>query len=330
MFNNYKFLFLFTLIYGLILTCSSNSWMIIWMGLEINLLSFIPLINNSLNSMSTEASMKYFITQAISSTIILFYIIMLLKFNSISNIMINSAILTKMGAAPFHFWMPEVIEGLNWMNTFILLTIQKIAPMTIISYNMNKTFFIIIIIMSCMMISSILGINQISIRKILAYSSINHMGWMLSSLFLNYYLWMIYWMIYTMISLNIIYMLNNYNIFYMKQMFTLMTKNKLIQLMFSLNFLSLGGLPPFIGFFPKWITIQMMVKENFSVLSLFMIIMTLITLFYYIRLTFSIWMLSNNEMNLKLYNKNNSFMFMFFNMIMILSLFLITPTFSYF
>ncbi|CAH1384876.1 unnamed protein product [Tenebrio molitor] len=91
------------------------------MGLEINLLSVIPIFSEKKNVFSTEASIKYFITQAIASLILLISVIILLLTNEFINplinstliLILNSALIIKLGAAPFHFWFPEVIEGLN-------------------------------------------------------------------------------------------------------------------------------------------------------------------------------------------------------------------------
>nr|ARH54676.1 NADH dehydrogenase subunit 2 [Tachinus subterraneus] len=332
----YKLLFFFTLSIGTLISISSYSWMGMWLGLEINLLSVIPLMNSTKNILSSEASLKYFITQAIASTILLFAIIMmsnnLMIIKNINNsliIIFNSALLTKMGAAPFHFWFPEVMEGLSWMNCLILLTWQKIAPMIIIMYNMNFTMFFSMIIMFCMLISGILGLNQVSLRKILAYSSINHIAWMLSSMLFMETLWMYYFMIYSLISLNIILMFKIMNIYYMKQLFNSLNKNIIIKFFFIMNFLSLGGLPPFIGFLPKWLTIQSLIDNNFYFLTMLMILMTLLTLFYYMRITFSTFTLSMNENNYNIFVKMNYSLIIFINFLSLMSLILLTLMFNF-
>nr|ALO70949.1 NADH deshydrogenase subunit 2 [Pselaphinae sp. 12 EF-2015] len=318
-----------------LISISSNSWFGMWLGLEINLLSIIPLMNNMNNSYSSESSMKYFIVQALSSTIILMMMILFMKFNYITNILnnsmnmiFNSALLTKMGSAPFHFWFPEVMEGLNWMNCFIMLSWQKITPMILLNYSLNNMNFIIIIIIISLMISGIMGLNQISMRKILTYSSINHISWMISSILFMETLWIIYLMIYFFIIFNVIYMLNLYKIFFINQLFiySLNLKNFLF---FSMNFLSLAGLPPFIGFFPKWLIIQMLINNNFKMLSLIMIILTLISMFFYIRLMYSSLNLNIDNINF-IFNefKLNSF-FSFLNFLNLSSLIICTLMFSF-
>nr|YP_009995376.1 NADH dehydrogenase subunit 2 [Ochthebius hasegawai]QNP09792.1 NADH dehydrogenase subunit 2 [Ochthebius hasegawai] len=334
MFNMYKLLFMTTLMIGTLISISSYSWLGMWMGLEINLLSIMPLFTNSKNMMTNEAALKYFITQVLASTILLFSIIMMssnimesLQHNF--NMIFNSSLLTKMGAAPFHFWFPEVLEGLNWMNCLILLTWQKIAPLILIMYNNNMMIFFTIIIIISMLISGIMGINQISMRKILAYSSINHIGWMISSIIFIESIWTIYFLTYTLISINIIMILNNYKIFYLKQFFLSMNKNYLLKMFFVMNFLSLGGLPPFLGFLPKWLTIQTLIENNLILLTVMMSTMTLMTLYFYMRITFTSLMINMNEMNYMFKNKSKNWNILFFNFLTLMGLLFVTLIFNF-
>nr|UEE94322.1 NADH dehydrogenase subunit 2 [Cucujus costatus] len=334
----YKILFLNSMIMGTLITISAYSWLSMWMGLEINLLSIIPLMNKHKNIYPSESAMKYFITQTMVSSIMLFSIILMsnksefiplnLEFSLI--LMLNSAILTKMGAAPFHFWFPEVMEGLNWINCFLILTWQKIAPMIIFMYNCNMMSFTTWIIIISSVIGSIMGLNQISLRKILTYSSINHISWMLASMLNSQMIWIIYFLIYSIISLNIVMIFFLWNIFFINQLINLINYNLLIKLTFNLNFLSLGGLPPFLGFFPKWMTIYTLNSNNFFMISLILIIFTLITLFYYLRITFSSFLILNEEFLKPLSIYMNNFILMFFNFISLFGLLICTQIFSFY
>nr|ALO77333.1 NADH deshydrogenase subunit 2 [Xinidium sp. XIN01] len=299
----YKLMFSSSLIIGTLISISSYTWVGMWLGLEINLLSIIPLMSNTKNSMASEAAMKYFITQALASTLLLFSVIMM-SMNFMYHInstylmtILNTSLFMKMGAAPFHFWFPEVMEGLNWTNSFIMLTWQKIAPMVLISYSaLNMKYFMAVMILSSI-ISGIMGINQVSMRKILAYSSINHISWMLSSMLFFEAIWMFYFLVYSIITFNIIIILSKYNIFYMTQLFSSINNQPIIKFFFMLNFLSLGGLPPFLGFLPKWLTIQILIKNNLYMISLIVIVMTLITLFFYMRITMMALIYSHNKLS---------------------------------
>nr|ARH54052.1 NADH dehydrogenase subunit 2 [Agabus uliginosus] len=335
-------MFLITLFMGTMISISSHSWLGTWMGLEINLLSFIPLLNKKNNSFSSESSIKYFLIQALASTVFLFSIMMMMiKSNMISEItyinkfllmFINSALLLKMGAAPFHFWFPEIMEGLNWINSLILMTWQKIAPMMLLSYTMKINNYMFFIIIMSTLIGSIGGLNQISLRKILAYSSINHIGWMISSLLNNETLWIMYFFIYSLITMTLTLLFNNFNIFFLKQMFYLMKKSYLIKFSMMINLLSLGGLPPFLGFLPKWMIIQNL-SMNYMTLLLFMIMMTLITLFFYLRIAYSSMMISHNELNFNMMlnlNKKNNLMILILTFFSINGLMLYTIFFNFY
>nr|UHJ18728.1 NADH dehydrogenase subunit 2 [Pericoma sp. ZHK-2021] len=314
-FNTSKLLFFLCLIIGTFLTISSNSLMGVWMGLEINLLSFIPLMIDTNNLMTTEATLKYFLNQVMASLILLFMMIfymnnsMILFINNNYNIfmvIMMSTMLMKSGAAPFHFWLPQVMNKINWSNNLILMTIQKIGPMIILSYLINTKFLIFIIIMN-MIVSTISGFNQISLRKIMAFSSINHMGWMMLALMMNETLWLNYFIFYSLFSLTVVFIFKNYNLYFLNQMFSLKI-NYLMKFIIFCSFLSLGGLPPFLGFFPKWLVIQFMVNFNLALLTL-MVFCSLIILYFYLRICYSAFMLFNYFNSWKYFNyKNNIFM----------------------
>nr|YP_010155471.1 NADH dehydrogenase subunit 2 [Haemagogus tropicalis]QQX45051.1 NADH dehydrogenase subunit 2 [Haemagogus tropicalis] len=328
-------IFLIMLILGSLITISSNSWLGAWMGLEINLLSFIPLMNdNKKNLMSTESSLKYFLIQAFASSILLFSIIfMMLFFNNnwmindnLNNLLILSTLLLKSGAAPFHFWFPGVMEGLNWMNNLILMTWQKIAPLMLISYNMNYNFFLFSIILS-MIIGALGGLNQISLRKLMAFSSINHLGWMLMAMMNNELLWFSYFLLYSILSMSIILMFNDFKLYYFNQMFNFSLVNPLIKFFMLLNLLSLGGLPPFLGFLPKWLIIQNLIELNEFFLLFISVCLTLITLYFYLRMSYSIYMLNYNKNAWNMtnsYNNNNMNLILTLNFISITGLMIIT------
>nr|UTS56478.1 NADH dehydrogenase subunit 2 [Stomphastis thraustica] len=295
-FNSNKMFFYFILFFSTMISISSNSWLGCWIGMEINLLSFIPLISNSKNMYSSEASLKYFMVQSIASINFLFlilmkiYLFMNFKFNYFLLIMFNSTLLMKMGSVPFHFWFPMIIEGLSWLNSFILMTWQKITPMILLSYYYNMNFMIIIIIINSI-IGALGSINQICLRKMLSFSSINNLSWMIMSIMISENLWFIYFFIYSLLNLFLCYMFYSFNTFFFNQLFFLNLKNY-VKFMFLLNFLSLGSLPPFLGFFPKWLMINYMMMNNLIILNLILIMMSLIMLYFYIRITYSSLMMN--------------------------------------
>nr|QIV24770.1 NADH dehydrogenase subunit 2 [Agrianome spinicollis] len=331
----YKLMFLSSLVAGSLIAVSSYSWLSMWIGLEINLLSIIPLLSDPNNLYPSESALKYFITQAMASNILLFAIVSSMNFNDAMfsgnspywAIITNSAILTKMGAAPFHAWFPEVMEGLGWMNCLVMLTWQKLAPMVILMYNMKMSLFLTAVIVFSTTISGVTGLNQISLRKIMAYSSINHISWMVGSMLSSQTIWFMYFIIYSIITINIVILFNKTNIFYLKQLFNSLNQNKTLKFLFVMNFLSLGGLPPFLGFFPKWLTINGLVENNFLMLSLILIVSTLVTLYFYLRITFSTLVINSSEFTVKT-PQPKMFLIMFSNLVSLAGLVACTLVFS--
>nr|QXG19386.1 NADH dehydrogenase subunit 2 [Drosophila mojavensis sonorensis] len=326
MFNNSsKILFTAMMIIGTLITVTANSWLGAWMGLEINLLSFIPLMSDSNNLKSTEASLKYFLTQALASTVLLFSVILLMLKNNmnyeISNsfisMIITSTLLLKSGSAPFHFWFPNLMDGLTWMNALLLMTWQKIAPLMLISYLNTKNILLISVILS-VIVGAIGGLNQTSLRKLMAYSSINHLGWMLSALMLNESVWLIYFLFYSLLSFTLIFMFNIFKLFHLNQLFSWYSCNKILKFVLFTNFLSLGGLPPFLGFLPKWIVIQQLTFCNQYFQLLILLVTTLITLFFYLRMCYSAFMLNYYEIIWMNNSQVNNFTL---NLFMLLSFF---------
>nr|YP_009434112.1 NADH dehydrogenase subunit 2 [Epicauta tibialis]APB02752.1 NADH dehydrogenase subunit 2 [Epicauta tibialis] len=331
----YKIMFFNSMILGTLIAISSLSWWGMWMGLEVNLLSIIPLMNSSKNMLSSEASLKYFITQTMASLVLMLSITLMMIVNEfitpMMNIplttLLNSALLTKLGAAPFHFWFPEVMEGLNWFNCSILLTWQKIAPMALLMSNHLMVNFIIIIILISLMVSTLMSLNQLSLRKIMAFSSINHIAWMMSAMISSFSIWTIYLMIYIFITLNITYTLNYLKINLISQIPGILNSMKTLKFSLLINFMSLGGLPPFLGFLPKWLTINWMIIHNFTLMALILIIATLIMLFVYIRILTSALLISQNETK-KINFKMNKWLALSFNFLAITSLTSCTLIFS--
>uniref|UniRef100_G8J8K3 NADH-ubiquinone oxidoreductase chain 2 n=1 Tax=Sylvicola fenestralis TaxID=52754 RepID=G8J8K3_9DIPT len=337
--NTAKILFLLTLIFGTLMSVSSNSWLGVWMGLEINLLSIIPLMIDNNKLMSTEASLKYFLTQALASSILLFSIFIMFLFNNIIfqlnlnlwmvSMMMTSALLLKSGAAPFHFWFPGVMEGLSWMNNLILMTWQKIAPLMVLSYIIFKPFLIYIIILSTIM-GALGGLNQTSLRKLLAFSSINHLSWMIAALMFNESMWLFYFLMYSFLSFSLIFMFNSFKLYHINQTFSMFNNSPVLKFMIFTTFLSLGGLPPFIGFLPKWMLINSLISMNQIFILFIMVMMALITLFFYLRITYSAFMLNYSETNwnFKMNNKNINWYFsVFLSFISTFGLFIISLIF---
>nr|AFI23526.1 NADH dehydrogenase subunit 2 [Megymenum brevicorne] len=301
-------LFFMMMICGTMITISSSNWISMWMGLELNMMSFIPLIYNKSNK-SSEACMIYFLVQSLSSGVLMFSILMSKMWN-IQEITLNwlmsISLLIKMGAAPFHMWFPEMMAKMSWLNCFILMTWQKLAPLFMMS-NINKDMQLLMMTTLLSVVVGVVGgLNQTSLRKLMAYSSINHLGWMLPMTLSES--WINYMWIYTVINLTVCLMFSKLNIMFINQVNSL-SMSMAEKLMYMINMFSLGGLPPFLGFLAKLITIYELTHRGMYMLMFIMIMMSIITLFYYMRIMTSMllsyqsinkWITTNNKMTLPL------------------------------
>nr|YP_009911605.1 NADH dehydrogenase subunit 2 [Sciurus lis]QLD22659.1 NADH dehydrogenase subunit 2 [Sciurus lis] len=289
----------FTLFSGTLITLFSSHWLLIWIGLEMSLLAIIPILMSKPNPRSIEAASKYFLVQATASMILMMAAIINFyntgqwsisnTINQLSSLMLTLALSMKMGLAPFHLWVPEVTQGIPLMSGLILLTWQKIAPISImyqIAPSINYNLIMFMALMS-ILLGGWGGLNQTQLRKILAYSSIAHMGWMMAIISFNPSLSILNLLIYVMLTINMFMLL-----YYNKKTSTLALSNSwnkspLLTSIILMVLMSLGGLPPLTGFSPKWMIIKELVSNNNIILPTLMAIMALLNLYFYMRLIYS-------------------------------------------
>ena len=270
------------------LVLSSPSLFISWVGLELNTLAFLPILLSRKNKLTSESSIKYFLTQTLASVIVIIGGLTLLILQAelrITVILFGLAI--KLGAAPFHGWVVTVAESLRWIPLFILLTIQKLNPLFIVwSFSQINSNFFYLIVLSSLVVGSLMGLVQTRTRALVTFSSISHVGWFLTGIAFSLETGLLYFFIYRVILLAPILLLEHTNMSHINQLPLIQIKlqNQCI-LFFSL--LSLGGLPPFLGFLPKWAILQLSMTFSFYFLALVIIITSLFTLYFYLRLMFS-------------------------------------------
>nr|UAT16101.1 NADH dehydrogenase subunit 2 [Thoropa taophora] len=295
---------------GTITTLSSYHWILAWVGLEINTLAIIPLMTKTPHPRAIEAATKYFLTQAAASALILFSSTLNAWLTGewaingsicfSSAILLSIALTMKLGVAPFHFWLPEVLQGLTLQTGLILSTWQKIAPMILLiqlsqSINLN-------LMLSLGLLSTVIGgwggINQTQIRKLLAFSSIAHLGWMMAILKISPQLTLFNFALYILMTSTLFITFLNLNTKNISELSTSWSKTPTMTALSLLSLLSLSGLPPLTGFLPKWMIAQEMIKQDLTMFALAILLSTLLSLFFYLRLTYTMSLtLSPNSIN---------------------------------
>nr|VFU78630.1 NADH dehydrogenase subunit 2 [Bragasellus peltatus] len=298
-------IFMITLIMGIIIMMSSKTWFSAWLGLEINLMSFIPLLMLSPSKYSSEASLKYFLIQAVASLIILQTSLMWTLFPPL--IFITIALALKLGMAPMHFWLPYVAEKISWFMNIILLTVQKVGPFFLMNMINPKLEFMLLLSMFSACAGALGGLNEMLLRKLMAYSSINHMGWICLAMNISYKAWTIYLFTYMFMSATLITVLKKYNMQHLNQMYYKQSNYFILPIMF----LSLGGFPPLLGFAPKWMVIYMS-YGNIMFFTFILILTSMLTLFFYIRTGLSILTLSNDMVLANIFSKSSFFTNLYF------------------
>nr|UZZ43909.1 NADH dehydrogenase subunit 2 [Ecnomus sp. XG-2021] len=319
-YNMSNIMFLMTSMMASMMAISCNSWLISWIALEINLFFFIPIIY-MYNKFNSESSIKYFLIQVISSMFILLTInYWTMNKQYFMNIIINISLISKLGSVPLHMWMIQIIESMNWIQFLLMSTWQKLAPM-ILMFNFFNNILMKIFILLNGMVSAISGMNQMSMKKLFGFSSINHLSWLMLTSMISEQMMMMYFSVYLLTMTMISYLLFNFNTWMSNMM---MNKKKKISLItISMIFLSMGGMPPFIGFIPKWITIQMLMIKNYYFMMMMMLLFSTMNLYYYFRLSYLILILNNLKINYKLKMTSKIYLYLYMYMNMSLMMFLL-------
>nr|AJG04356.1 NADH dehydrogenase subunit 2 [Pyrrhomyias cinnamomeus]AJG04357.1 NADH dehydrogenase subunit 2 [Pyrrhomyias cinnamomeus]AJG04358.1 NADH dehydrogenase subunit 2 [Pyrrhomyias cinnamomeus]AJG04359.1 NADH dehydrogenase subunit 2 [Pyrrhomyias cinnamomeus]AJG04360.1 NADH dehydrogenase subunit 2 [Pyrrhomyias cinnamomeus] len=291
-------IFFMSLFLGTTITISSNHWMMAWTGLEINTLAILPLISKSHHPRAIEASTKYFLVQATASTLLLFSSMSNAWFTGqwditqlthpVSCMLLTTAISMKLGLVPFHFWFPEVLQGSSLTTSLLLATLMKFPPTILLfltSSSLNPALLFTMAISSAAL-GGWMGLNQTQIRKILAFSSISHLGWMTIVLIYNPKLTLITFYLYSMTTAAIFLILTSTNTLKLSTLMTAWSKIPTLTATLMLTLLSLAGLPPLTGFLPKWLIIQELTKQGLTAAATIIALLSLLGLFFYLRLAY--------------------------------------------
>nr|UDN39062.1 NADH dehydrogenase subunit 2 [Hyphessobrycon elachys] len=289
-------LFFSTLGLGTMITFISSHWLLAWVGLEINTLAIIPLMARHHHPRASEAATKYFLTQAYASAILLFATVLnwssmeqwdiMHMTDPLSVTLVTVALAMKLGLVPLHFWLPEVMQGIDLTTGLILATWQKLAPFALllqINHNIPPFTLILLGLISAW-VASWAGLDQTQMRKILAYSSISHLGWMVVIMQFAPAMALFSLMIYILMTTAAFLTLKEASSTKISILSISWSKNSFMVAMLAMVLLSSAGLPPFTGFAPKIYMLEELTKQGMSVPATLLAASTLISLYYYLRL----------------------------------------------
>uniref|UniRef100_UPI0030FE7CC7 NADH dehydrogenase subunit 2 n=1 Tax=Haemulon parra TaxID=531327 RepID=UPI0030FE7CC7 len=294
---------------GTTITFTSSHWLLAWMGLEMSTLAIIPLMAQHYHPRAVEAATKYFLTQATAAAMLLFasttnaWLSGQWDIQQMSHplpiTMITIALALKIGLAPLHSWLPEVLQGLDLTTGLILSTWQKLAPFALLLQIQasNPTVLILLGITSTL-VGGWGGLNQTQLRKILAYSSIAHLGWMILVIQFSPALTLLTLITYFLMTFStfLVFKLNNAT--NINSLATSWSKAPAITTLAPLVLLSLGGLPPLTGFMPKWLILQELTKQDLAPIATIAALTALLSLYFYLRLTYAMALtMSPNTLN---------------------------------
>nr|AEP26532.1 NADH dehydrogenase subunit 2 [Cyrtodactylus salomonensis]AEP26533.1 NADH dehydrogenase subunit 2 [Cyrtodactylus salomonensis]AEP26534.1 NADH dehydrogenase subunit 2 [Cyrtodactylus salomonensis] len=285
-----------SLLTSTIITMSSNHWLLAWLGLELNTLSVLPIIMKSHHPRAAEATTKYFLIQATAATMILLASIMnawqtglwsIQHTSPTTTILTTVAIMLKLGLAPMYLWYPQVLQGVTMNTALMISTWQKIAPLTLLymtHHSLNHTMLLLLGLSSAL-IGGWGGLNQTQIRTIMAFSSIAHMGWLITAMTLSPNLTTLTMITYmTMTTATFMPIATTTKTITDMGITWQLSPTTLTATMFTL--MSLGGLPPLTGFMPKWLILKELTSTGLTTLATLILLASLPSLFFYIRLAY--------------------------------------------
>lgn len=289
-----QFIFFTGILLGVWVSISRAGWVGAWIGIELNLLCFLPfLIYNSKSE--ARVGLLYFFAQAAGSSFIIFWGSYPREDLFIS-CAVRFALLIKVGASPYHIWYVWISERVQWSQFLVLRRVQKLTPVVLlrIHFNQIRHESLFLRVVFCGVVGAFGGYQAVSLRSLLAYSSISHLGWILLIVKEGRQYWVKYLIIYWLILWLIVSVIGRSRIFHLRQLnkgnFSLRFKVVFVVAIFTLR-----GLPPFSGFVIK-LGVVMVVSSTTSIVCLYLIIITrVVNLFYYLQTRLRILLLRSRK-----------------------------------
>ena len=320
-------------ILGMMVMISSNDLILFYMGLELQSLALYVLASfNRDNILSSESGLKYFVLSALSSGLLLYGCSLIYGFSGSTNfnliaeninqssygltfgiIFIITGLAFKISAVPFHMWAPDVYEGSPTSVTIFFAILPKIAALTVfirILYvpflNIIDQWQIIIVFLSIasMLFGAIAAIGQKNLKRLIAYSSIGHMGYALAGVstgtnqgiqssitYISIYLFM------NLAFFSCLFMLRRDEKYFenIEDLSGLSKNHPILSFSFLIVLFSLAGIPPLAGFFAKFYIFSAVIEQSMYFLAITGLLSTVIAAFYYLRLIKIIYFDSEKE-----------------------------------
>ena len=309
-------------ILGMLVIISANDLIVFYIGLELQSLALYVLASFNRDEIkSSEAGLKYFVLSALSSGLLLYGCSLIYGFSGSTNfeIIANSfnqfeygltlgivfilvGLAFKISAVPFHMWAPDVYEGSPTSVTLFFATIPKIAALTIFIkflyipfINMIDQWQMIILFLSIasMLFGAIAAIGQKNLKRLIAYSSIGHMGYALAGLVVgtnegieSSIIYISIYMVMNLALFSCLFMLKRNNKYYenIDDLSGLSQNHPLLSIALLIILFSLAGIPPLAGFFAKFYIFKAVIEQSMFFLAIVGLLSTVIAAFYYLRI----------------------------------------------
>ena len=275
------------LFYSVLLTSlgmarASSRWGALWVSLELNILVFVPLLGGRGVASALENRLKYFLVQRVASVFFI-WAALLSTFlgQELTAILIIFAMAVKLGMAPFHGWFVSVVSNTSFGLIFILSTVQKVIPLLVLSLLPARSFTVYILIFLTLLTVFLMGMGQVSIRKILVISSLNNVRWIFLGAQRSPTSWGLFLVVYSrLLGCLLMFLYFERMGSFSHSLLTGLKNSSKAGLILLL--MSLGGLPPLLGFFNKLLIIKTIFAEEVLWVLLVIVFSSLFLLFYYI------------------------------------------------
>lgn len=286
---------------GVVLVFLRGNWVFIWIIIECITLCLILLIRKDNKKVrNLEAVSKYFLIQAIARFLLIFgvvfryyynsTILLLGEYNQVSYTVILVGLLIKLGAFPNPYWFVDIVKGVRYSRLGFVLVISKIRPLYLLFCVLKKEVFVLTRVIGIItaLVGRVMGINQSNFRKVVAFSSVANLGWFILCIPLMRGGLLIFCFLgYRVRILPALWVAGRLRLYSLRKSSRIFyTLGEKVVLVFCL--LSLGGFPPFVGFFVKWAFFQRLVKEATYIYSVLLVVRSLLSLFFYLYCRFNL------------------------------------------